>query len=113
MTFIERILFEISKKGITKNKLLSDLKINHNAFAKWSNPECMPNGTTVVKIADYFEVTTDYLLGRTDKQREIGGITVPLERMSFYNMISQLNDQQFQMVDDIVNSVLRGRGKQQ
>jgi len=68
--FLERILTEISKKGITKNKMLSDLGINHNAFAKWENPNSTPRGETLAKIAEYFNVTTDYLLGRTSNKTE-------------------------------------------
>ena len=63
--FLERVLTEISKIGITRSKMLKDLNLNHNAFAKWNDPTCIPNGATLSKIASYFNVTVDYLLGRT------------------------------------------------
>ena len=64
--FLQRVLLEIEKKGTTKSKMLKDLGLNHNAFAKWKDPTCTPNGATLSKIASYFNVTVDYLLGRTD-----------------------------------------------
>jgi transcriptional regulator with XRE-family HTH domain len=63
MLFVDRVTFLVNKSGITKNKMLSELNINHNAFAKWKNPNCIPNGETLSKLAAYFNVSTDYLLG--------------------------------------------------
>lgn len=64
--FLKRLMAEISNSGVTKHKMLTDLGINHNAFAKWNKPGCFPNGETLSKIASYFGVSTDYLLCRTD-----------------------------------------------
>jgi transcriptional regulator with XRE-family HTH domain len=46
--------------------MLADLDINHNAFAKWDKPDSLPSGGSIIKIARYFDVTTDYLLGLSD-----------------------------------------------
>ena len=61
--FLEKLLNLISERGITKNKLLTDLKINHNAFVAWERRGTIPSGETLLKIADYFGVSVDYLLG--------------------------------------------------
>lgn len=64
--FLERTLELIEKKNISKNKLLTDLKLSKNSFVNWSERGTVPSAETIEKIADYFGVTTDYLLGRTD-----------------------------------------------
>jgi transcriptional regulator with XRE-family HTH domain len=64
--FIDRLMELIRQKGISKNKLLTDLGLNHNAFAKWNRPGCTPTGATLTKIASYFNVSCDYLLGHTE-----------------------------------------------
>ena len=64
--FYERVLFELSQKNLTKSKMLSDIGLSHNLFNKWKDPNCLPNGATLSKIASYFDVSIDYLLGRTD-----------------------------------------------
>ena len=69
-SFTERVLALIQEKGTTKNKLLTDLGLNHNSFGDWAKKQQAPSSETVVKIADYFGVTTDYLLkGETSQPR--------------------------------------------
>lgn len=64
--FLERTLELIERENISKNKLLTDLGLGKNSFVNWSERGTIPSADTVEKIADYFGVTTDYLLGRTD-----------------------------------------------
>jgi len=51
-----------AKKGISAYKACTDMGLNRSAVAKWKNGST-PNGATISKMADYFGVTTDYLLG--------------------------------------------------
>jgi len=64
--FIERVIFLIGAQKITKNKLLTELNLGKNSFVDWENRGTIPGGDTISKIATYFNVTTDYLLGRSD-----------------------------------------------
>ena len=66
LLFVERVMILIKEHGITKNKLLTDLKLGKNSFVDWEKRGTIPSGETFNKIADYFNVTTDYLLGKTD-----------------------------------------------
>lgn len=50
-------------KGKTVYKVTQELGLNRSAVAKWKNGS-KPNGTTLEKMAEYFGVTTDYLLGK-------------------------------------------------
>lgn len=51
------------RNGVTPNKALVDCEISRTSVAKWKKG-AVPNGSTLSKIADYFGVTTDYLLGQ-------------------------------------------------
>lgn len=66
MTVVDRIDMLVQENGLTRGKALSEMGINHNAFAKWNDPKCIPSGESLDKLANYFNVSTDYLLGRTD-----------------------------------------------
>ena len=44
--------------------LLEKLNISKGAIARWRNG-VLPNGETLIKIANYFNCSIDYLLGRT------------------------------------------------
>ncbi|MCM1579294.1 MAG: transcriptional regulator [Ruminococcus sp.] len=62
MTFVERVDFLIEKRGISRNQLFAELKLGKNSFVNWSNRGTLPKGTTVEKLAKYFNVSVDYLL---------------------------------------------------
>lgn len=53
------------KKGITQQQLASTLNLSKNAISHYEKGVNMPNLDTVQKIADVFDVSVDYLLGRT------------------------------------------------
>lgn len=54
---------KISKKP---NKIAIELGLSSATTTKWK-AGAVPNGETLVKIADYFSCSVDYLLGRTDE----------------------------------------------
>lgn len=59
-------LSELCKiNGITVSGLLAELKMSASNKQKWQNGATV-NSSVLMKIADYFNVSVDYLLGRTD-----------------------------------------------
>ena len=71
--------------NISITKLLQVLNLSTSKGTAWKNGST-PNGETVAKIADYFNVSTDYLLGRTDCPNMLvydeSGNTIILEAMT-------------------------------
>ncbi len=60
-------LKEIRKsKGISQLKLALDLNTNQNTISRYETGEREPGICELIKIADYFNISVDYLLGRTD-----------------------------------------------
>jgi transcriptional regulator with XRE-family HTH domain len=53
----------LQKKGITAYKLSKDTGIPQSLISVWKKSEQKPASDNLQKLADYFEVTTDYLLG--------------------------------------------------
>ena len=47
-------------------ELAQELKVSQSMIARWENDECEPTATNITAIANYFQVTTDYLLGRKE-----------------------------------------------
>ncbi|MBE6639329.1 MAG: helix-turn-helix transcriptional regulator [Ruminococcaceae bacterium] len=63
-------LKEIRKsKGISQLKLAMDLNTNQNTISRYENGEREPGINELIKIADYFNISIDYLLERTDNPR--------------------------------------------
>lgn len=49
--------------GITQKELAEKLKIKQNSYSDWENGKSEPNIEMLVRIADYFDVSLDYLMG--------------------------------------------------
>ena len=54
------------KKGISQLKLAMDLSMNQNSISRYENETREADYATLIKFADYFDVSIDYLLERTD-----------------------------------------------
>jgi transcriptional regulator with XRE-family HTH domain len=64
MTAFDRLKFLCERQGISVNDLEEKIGIGKNSLYSWKKNT--PKGTNLLKVADYFRVSTDYLLGRTD-----------------------------------------------
>ena len=63
-------LKEIRKsKGISQLKLAMDLNTNQNTISRYETGEREPGINELIKIADYFNISIDYLLERTDNPK--------------------------------------------
>ena len=52
--------------NISQLKLALDLNMNQNTISRYENMEREADYESLIKFADYFNVSLDYLLGRTD-----------------------------------------------
>jgi transcriptional regulator with XRE-family HTH domain len=51
-------------RGVTPTKALTDMKMDRSAATHWKKQGLMPSHKTLLKIAEYFNVSTDYLMGK-------------------------------------------------
>ena len=57
------------KKNLSQLKMAMDLHMNQNSISRYENMERQADYATLIKIADYFDVSIDYLLERTDNPK--------------------------------------------
>ncbi len=57
------------KKHISQLKLALDLGMNQNSISRYETGEREADYLTLVAFADYFNVSLDYLFGRTDNPK--------------------------------------------
>lgn len=62
MTLLDRIKMLCDSKGESLASLERKLDFGNGTIRRWG--ETTPSGDKLVKVADYFHVSTDYLLGR-------------------------------------------------
>ena len=53
------------EKKLSQAELGEILKLSQRTISSYENRERFPDQTTLNNLADYFEVSVDYLLGRT------------------------------------------------
>ena len=54
------------QKNISQQKLATDMGMNQNAISRYETGEREADYKTLIAFAEYFHVSVDYLLGRTD-----------------------------------------------
>lgn len=54
------------KRGLTQLRLSIELNMSQNTISRYENHEREAGYRELIKIADYFDVSIDYLLERTD-----------------------------------------------
>ena len=64
MSLVEKIKMLCNEKRITMSELERKTDLGNGTISRWDTRT--PGVDKLKKVADYFDVSTDYLLGRTD-----------------------------------------------
>jgi len=105
-------LFEImSEKKVTQQALSENISVSQGNISDWKNGRSFPKVDALIKIADYFDVSVDYLLGRTDVREPAGGSSAPqlsVEEKRLLRLFAELNaegrDKLLGYADDMIAS---------
>ena len=57
------------KKGISQLRLATELNTTQNTISRYETGEREPGIDELIKIANYFNVSVDYLIGRTENPK--------------------------------------------
>ena len=63
---LKRLALLRKERGISQLKLAMDLNMNQNSVSRYETGAHEADHETLVRLADYFDVSVDYLLERTD-----------------------------------------------
>lgn len=61
-TTVDRIVSLMSKNHITAKYLTSHLELSNSSITDWKKGKAKPSTDAIVKIANFFDVSTDFLL---------------------------------------------------
>ncbi|HAP3003018.1 TPA: helix-turn-helix transcriptional regulator [Enterococcus faecalis] len=67
MMLLDRVKLLANERKLTVAELERKLNFAQGSISKWSKQS--PSSERLQKVADFFDVSADYLLGRTDKRR--------------------------------------------
>lgn len=65
-TFGERIKFLRLHIGMTQKQMSKQFNITERAYQRYEANQSTPNYAVLLSLADYFDVSLDYLCGRSD-----------------------------------------------
>lgn len=69
--FQERLMQLRSEKGLSQKKIADSIGITETGYQNYEVGRRKPNFDVLPAIADYFDVSVDYLLGRSNNPQRI------------------------------------------
>lgn len=57
-----------TERGLSQKELTDRLIINRSTYARYETSSTQPDFETLSKLADFYNVSVDYLLGRTNNR---------------------------------------------
>ena len=67
MEIFQKRLIELRKiNGLTQRKVAEHLQMSQPSYIRYENGKSEPTLANLIKLADYFDVSLDYLLGRIE-----------------------------------------------
>ncbi|ARK32182.1 helix-turn-helix domain-containing protein [Halalkalibacter krulwichiae] len=82
----KRIKYLRDRSGLAQKYVAEKIGVKNNTLSGYESGRREPDSETLRKLADFFEVTTDYLLGRTDKPTYNIESTLPKQKSKEENL---------------------------
>ena len=79
-------------RGLNQVEFAKAMGVSKQCVSNWENDNVMPSIEMLIKIADFFNVTTDYILGRNERT---------------YIDVTGLSDEQISHISLIVSDISR------
>ena len=83
------------EKGLTQEDLAKIIDVSPSAIGMYERDEREPNDDLTLKLADYFGVSTDYILGKSDIQNSTNTNNTYEEKelLKYYQKLNNLGKQ--------------------
>lgn len=89
------------KKGITQNDLGKIIGVSGQTILNWENEIYHPDIEQLIKLADYFKVSVDYLINRKNtKENYINEIFLELNKISHEDFLNCIKDCLIKNIED-------------
>lgn len=116
----EKIKELAKKRGKALGQVEEDLGYGRNTLYKIKNST--PNAERIAEIANYFNVSTDYLLGRTDNPAiagsdefaQVNGQIIDLRKAAANTMLfdgKPLNEDDIDFITSVLSAHLKSKGE--
>ena len=90
MKLSEKILSLRTARGLSQGDLAEKLDVSRQSVSKWETGQSVPDLDKIIKLADFFGVTTDYLLREDESGTEYGKedpVTQPKRKTLWWSQV--------------------------
>ena len=111
--FADRLKLLRKSKKLTQTEFASRFNIATGTIGMWETGKRIPDTETLKKLANFFDVSVDYLLGRTDVPKEARALDEQLKGVDFalYGETHDLTEEEKQDILEFVKYVKSKRKK--
>jgi transcriptional regulator with XRE-family HTH domain len=88
------------EKGLSQRRVAAELGISQAVLSHYENDAREPKLEFVVKACDYYEVTTDYILGRT-KERGDGASRLSAKVNEIVDSLEEIKTREAGLLDEL------------
>ena len=89
--------------GISQQALAAQIGVSQQAVNKYENHNAEPDIKTLIAIANYFDTSIDYLVGRTDKD----GVNHGSKYNEFLDDYKKLTEKEKKCVNAVIDTFIK------
>ncbi len=92
------------EKNITQQELADVLNVSQQSINKYENHSTEPSIETLTMIADFFDTSIDYIVGRIKEKEALGSIlyTLSEDEEAFFRYYRRLSKEKRNCVDNLI-----------
>lgn len=97
------------EKGISQKQLGDVVSVSQQSINKYENHNIEPDIATLIKMADYFQTSVDYIIGYSDikrKAEKVKSYDLNMQEADFLEKYRRLNSKQRKSLDFIAENYL-------
>lgn len=109
----DRIAILREELGITKAKLADQIHVSRSSVSEYENGTAQPSMSVLLQLADFFDVSLDYLMGRTDIRSSYQKLESELRTRSGMvpvDAVFKLNSEEKEVVGLLLHTYLNENG---
>ncbi len=96
---------------VSQQQIAEYLKVSRTTYANYEQGRREPDYSTLIQLARYFQVSTDYLLGIPEAESPIIITQAPTFKTALhkniYDKLNDFNEQEIKMLNDLINIVYK------
>jgi len=102
VAFSERLKQLRDEKDMSREELAGHLGMSYSTIAKYETGNRFPDQQTLLKIADIFDVSIDYLLGKSDYRKPLPQTVAPYLPEGFDELSPEAKEEIMIIVEYVV-----------